>query len=247
MAVLLIGMGLPSVVTASDGPETREKSYKQEFAVDAGLWISTYIMETSWAQPSGLRDFPTASFDKSVRRQLHGDEVRAADNPGEMAWRRYSDYGIAGMVTGSVATAAAGEGWRSLSQVSRAFAVNNVATTLLKNAVHRSRPKPTISKSEPQDGDNAKSFPSGHSSNAMVAATSLMLLTPDVHPAIHYAIFTLGASVGLGRIMADRHFFTDVLVGAALGVGSTLAVFSSENTLVSVVAGPSTVGLCFHF
>jgi len=137
--------------------------------------------------------------------------------------------------------------WNKLALVSRTFAVNNFATTLLKNAVHRSRPKPIFSDAAPQDGDNAKSFPSGHSSNAMVAATSLVLLTPDQHPAVHALIYGLGASIGLARILADRHFLTDVLVGGAMGYFITRAVFQHSSEEYGLAAGVSSLGVRFVF
>ena len=212
------------------------------YAIDAGLWMATYSMERYWDQPSGLRDFPTSSIDHKVRASLHGSEVDADYNDREMTWRHYSDAGSI-----AVPFMNQDQSSRNLSLVSRAFAINNFATTLLKNAVHRSRPKPTLNSDVHQDGDNAKSFPSGHSSNAMVAATSLVLLTPNQSPAVHAGIYALGASIGLARIMADRHFLTDVLVGGALGYWVTRAVFEQEDGQGPIVAGVSSLGFRFVF
>lgn len=223
------------------------------FAVDAGLWIATYAMETYWTQPEGLRTFPTTSFDEFARNRLHGAELEEEYTPRERAWRKYSDLGIAGLVVGSLATPLVSDDsrWSKLSKVSRAFAINNFATIFLKNAVHRSRPKPSRLESVPQDGDNAKSFPSGHASNAMVAATSIVLLTPDKPVAFHAAVYGLAGSIAVARVLADRHHLTDILVGAALGYGVTRLTFQSENAeqrdQAKVLAGLSSVGLQFSF
>jgi membrane-associated phospholipid phosphatase len=76
----------------------------------------------------------------------------------------------------------------------------------------------------------------------MVAATSIVLLTPDQPAVFHAAIYGLGASIGLARIMADRHFLTDVLVGGAIGYGITRAVFADQKSQTSVVAGLTSLG-----
>ena len=218
-------------------------------AIDAGLWLTVYAMETYWRQPTGLRTFPTDGFDRSARDIIHGTQLDEECNPREMLWRRYSDYGVAGLVAGSIAVplASSSEQIQKLGAVSRAFAVNNLATTFLKHAVHRSRPKPTLSNAVPQDGDHAKSFPSGHSSNAMVAATSIVLMTPGKPLAFHAAIYGLGASIGMARIMADRHFLTDVLAGAAIGVGITHVVFWEQQSLGTMSAGVNSIGYILKF
>ena len=238
----------PTAVCAFDEPKP-QGSHGSSLAVDAGLWIATYAMETYWIQPEGINNFPTSSIDKYAREKTHGPQVDAEYTSREMAWRNYSDAGITGMVAGAIASPFATKGpqLEKLSLVSRSFAVNNFATTFLKNAVHRSRPKPSLNPTVEQDGDNAKSFPSGHSSNAMVAATSIVLMTPDKPAAFHAVVYGLGASIGLARIMADRHFLTDVLVGGALGYGITRSVFTNQKQDTNVIAGLTSIGFRFVF
>ena len=219
------------------------------FATDAGLWLGTYAMESLWHQPNGVRNFPSESLDLDVRRSTHGGHVNNDYNSREMAWRRYSDTGIAGLVAGAIATPL-GQGSHtiaSLAKVSRAFAVNNFACTLIKNAVHRSRPKPTLSMSVDQGDDNAKSFPSSHASNAMVAATSIAFLTPDAPIALHAFVYAFGASIGMGRIMADRHFFTDVVAGSAIGVGITRWVFANSDDNHAIFFRGNSIALQIRF
>jgi membrane-associated phospholipid phosphatase len=68
------------------------------------------------------------------------------------------------------------------------------ATTLLKYAIHRTRP----------NGDDDHSFPSGHTAMATVNGT----------PGWRYGL-TVG--VGWGRQAGGKHYATDVLAGAGLG------------------------------
>lgn len=199
---------------------------------DAGLWTVTWGMENFWHQPAGVRNFPTTSLDMGVRSRLHGELVEKTYSERERAWRQFSDFSIAGLVTGSLATPMLMQkrSIQPLIKVSRAFALNNFACSLLKNAVHRARPKPALIPEVAQNGDNAKSFPSSHASNALVAATSMVLMTPESSAVFHATIYALGASIAIGRVMADRHFFTDIVVGGAIGAGITHWVFSRSDS-----------------
>jgi hypothetical protein len=216
---------------------------------DAGLWISTWAIEELWHQPDGHKRFPGGSFDRKVRSVLHGAQVDEFYNKRENAWRKFSDAGVGGMVVGSFSLALGTDGLKSpeLSAVSRAFAANNFLTVLMKNAVHRSRPKASFKDSVRQDGDNAKSFPSGHASNALAAASCIVLMTPARGPWFHAVIYGIGASIGFARIMADRHFFTDVLVGGALGFGVTHLAFNGSESNIRLTAGPTSLGLAYNF
>jgi undecaprenyl-diphosphatase len=69
----------------------------------------------------------------------------------------------------------------------------------------------------PDAGDDHRrnsSFPSSHSANAMALAWMLSRRWPKWTP----GFFLLGALVGFSRIYLDRHFLSDVLVGAAVGI-----------------------------
>jgi membrane-associated phospholipid phosphatase len=87
--------------------------------------------------------------------------------------------------------------------------VTNIAITLaLKEIVKKPRP----------DLSDTKSFPSGHTSTAFQSASFLQKRYGWKYgvPAYLLAGFT-----GFTRINADKHDGWDVLVGAAIGIGST--------------------------
>jgi len=79
--------------------------------------------------------------------------------------------------------------------------------TLLKSATHTLRP----------DGSSYNSFPSGHTTQAFAAATFLNEEYKDRYPWIPYASYTVASSVGLLRVANNRHYISDVLVGAGIG------------------------------
>jgi membrane-associated phospholipid phosphatase len=102
-------------------------------------------------------------------------------------------------------------------------------TDLLKQSVGRRRPftyRENISDLSPEHFNDARaSWPSGHTSVAFALGTSYWLSRKTAaSPTIKRII--LGATIltGLLRVPAGRHFPSDVLSGAALGVGSALLV-----------------------
>ena len=80
-------------------------------------------------------------------------------------------------------------------------------TTILKSATHTLRP----------DGSSYNSFPSGHTTQVFAAATFLNEEYKDRYPWMPYASYTVASSVGLLRIANNRHYISDVLVGAGIG------------------------------
>ena len=83
-----------------------------------------------------------------------------------------------------------------------------VSTTLLKNGTHVMRP----------DGENDKSFPSGHTAQAFLGA--VMIQREYGYKSVWYPIgaYAVATSVGVLRVMNNRHYTSDVLVGAGIGM-----------------------------
>lgn len=107
-------------------------------------------------------------------------------------------------------------GW----QIVGTLAVNTIVTQGLKYAVNEQRPYtkyPLLI--HPYDAsETGHSFPSGHTSTAFALAASLSIEYKKwyfVVPAYAYA-----TAVGYSRLYLGEHYPTDVLAGAAIGVGS---------------------------
>lgn len=106
------------------------------------------------------------------------------------------------------------------------YGLTLLSTNLIKVAVKRPRPltyNPAFPAETRFDGDARLSFPSGHSSMAFAAATTLALGLFDRHGGTAGA--WTGAALGYGaaatvaslRMAGGKHFVTDVVAGAVLG------------------------------
>ena len=75
------------------------------------------------------------------------------------------------------------------------------------------------------DTGEPNSFPSGHTAQAFVAAT--FMAKEYGHKSAWYSIgaYSVATSVGVLRVMNNRHWVSDVLVGAAIGIFSTEIVY----------------------
>lgn len=99
-----------------------------------------------------------------------------------------------------------------------AVVVNLAYTELVKVAVGRERP----------NGENNKSFPSGHTSNSFTMAA-----VAERHYGWKVGVpaYALATVVGLSRIQQDKHYLSDVVGGATLGyiVGRTVVRVNSQS------------------
>lgn len=105
----------------------------------------------------------------------------------------------------------------------------------LKYTVKRKRP----------DSSKRNSFPSGHTATAFMAATMLYKEYGEISPWIGVGAYTSSTLVAVGRMMNNRHWMSDVLAGAGIGIMSTeLGYFLSDLIFkkkpVKEILGPST-------
>lgn len=75
------------------------------------------------------------------------------------------------------------------------------------------------------DGSTYDSFPSGHTSSAFASAT--LLYEEYGHRSVWYSVggYGVATSVGALRILNNRHWLSDVLFGAGVGIGATEVVY----------------------
>lgn len=70
------------------------------------------------------------------------------------------------------------------------------------------------------DETSHNSFPSGHTATAFMTATLLHKEYEWRSPWISISGYTIAAVTGFSRIMNNRHWMSDVVAGAAIGIGS---------------------------
>ena len=91
----------------------------------------------------------------------------------------------------------------------------------LKNWADRDRPP--LSNPEPEplvDLPATYSFPSGHATVSFACATVLALAVPR----LRLPLFALATLIAFSRVYVGVHYPFDVLAGAALGVGTAIAL-----------------------
>lgn len=120
--------------------------------------------------------------------------------------------------------------------LSEVFVLNAGLNTLFKYAVRRPRPflydadMDAVPLSERQDSDAGLSFYSQHSSSAFAMATAGSYLFMLRHPESKWVVPIWIVSEGLAattaamRVLAGKHFISDVLVGAVVGSAMGLLI-----------------------
>jgi membrane-associated phospholipid phosphatase len=91
------------------------------------------------------------------------------------------------------------------------YTINNTLTSNLKNLTHVARP----------DGQSFDSFPSQHTSATFSAATLLHHEYGD--NSVWYSVggYTVATATGALRIAKGKHWLSDVMAGAGVGIAST--------------------------
>ena len=100
----------------------------------------------------------------------------------------------------------------------KSIALNFIIVYSLKYSVYMVRPDST-------GPERTNSFPSGHTANAFTAAT--LLHKEFGKESIWYSIggYGVASTVGVFRMLNNRHWFSDVLAGAGIGILSTNLIY----------------------
>ena len=91
-----------------------------------------------------------------------------------------------------------------------------------------------VTKVERPDFSSRNSFPSGHTATAFMGAEFLRMEYQDVSPWIGVAGYTVAVGTGFFRMYNNRHWLTDVLAGAGIGILSAKAAYWLYPTISSV-------------
>ncbi len=200
----------------------------------------------AWCEPPGI--------DRAARDALRWSSTKTAahlsDAMGLLA-APAADFGLLWAAGRDGGATGGQEGVDALLLAESVF-VSGLANEIVKNAVGRERPfvwalDAGAKSKTPHPADNELSFYSGHTSSTFTAAaaggTIAALRGYRLAPAIFATGGAIGAFTGYLRIAADKHWLTDVLVGAAVGIGVGILVpvaFHGRRTsdVPSPVVGP---------
>jgi membrane-associated phospholipid phosphatase len=140
----------------------------------------------------------------------------------DKGWATASDIGRDALVASAFLVPAVQEDWdgdlQALGSIGAAFALTQGA----KQAFPRLRP----------DGSDNDSFPSGHSSTSFAAAATLQ---NRYGWKVGLPAQLVAAFVGVARVQAHKHYWSDVLVGAAIGEAAGFLITSRHDSDVQVI------------
>src|SRR5882672_161820 len=200
-----------------------------------GLSAASLALRLFLNAPDQPRWDSTILFDESARNALRASSESGRSRAASFSNAAYVLTAVPFMVDAMFVT------WLGHGQMDAAvqlalidietLAITTLMTTALQRAVGRARPFLRECASNPNsDSDCAgsannrnSSFISGHASLAFSAATTLCVqhsrlsLYGSADPVVCPAALTIAAGSSLLRVVADRHWISDVIAGAVLG------------------------------
>lgn len=135
-------------------------------------------------------------------------------------------YAAAAGVLATAVVMRDGSTWRTGTRILAAHLLATALRGVVKSMVDRTRPEAAarrgdyvLRKGERHESD-FNSFPSGHTAGAVAVA---MAVGRD-HPGARGPAFGLATLTGAAQIVRSRHYVTDVVAGAVIGVAAELLV-----------------------
>lgn len=176
-----------------------------------------------WPEALGLVALTGITFvtDGSIRATIQGHNSRFRNSVADLG----NAFGNARYVYPALLLGTLGGkvvGSSDLNRVSwRAFkstALGGAATLVLKSLIGRRRPE--VSPDDPYRFSpisfSFNSLPSGHTTTAFALATSLAMETKSDLPDI--VLYGLAATTAFARMHVDKHWASDTLLGAGIGI-----------------------------
>ncbi|CAN5725807.1 hypothetical protein BH11MYX2_BH11MYX2_27620 [soil metagenome] len=224
---------------ASADPKPREPWYRGKYgsnrvfhlSLTVGLGLGFLVSETvakDALAPNECRWCSPPGFDRSIRDSL------VWNNPDRAATLSNIDaYVVSPLVgLGLLYLSDKDASWTRLVDdglpILETVAISQAITQAVKFSVGRARPYVRLGGGGTGNADENLSFWSGHSALAFGITTSAGLVAHWRHYWTEPYIWAAGISLSLSteylRIGADKHYFSDVLVGGLVGVGSGLLI-----------------------
>lgn len=190
----------------------------------------------------------TFVFDDDIRDKLQGTKsgaLETATDVGGIIGNPFVHLGVAGVVYGGGLLAGSPK-WRETGEMlGEAALLADAASFVLKQAMGRSRPSETGDKGSfrPfQFKSDYDSMPSMHTASSFAMA-SVMASTSENY-AVKALYYSVAAFVGFSRMYQDKHWASDVVLGAAIGelCGRVVTKYHASHSkfaLVPMMSGDS--------
>ncbi len=172
------------------------------------------------------------SLDPTIKEEVNYQHTPALDNATGFG-EKYGSISYAGIFAGGMYLTGKIIGNKSLATTGRMLTesvlYSGLAVSLLKYTVGRSRPytdEGPVTMFTYSFQEANVSFPSGHTATAF--AISTVLANRIDNPIATVALYGLAGFTGYQRIYDDKHWFSDVFVGAAIGYFIGRSIVNSE-------------------
>lgn len=187
----------------------------------ASLAFKPYTFVESSLLPAGMLLASALHYDYLLDENIIKAGYRKAPQYPISDWVQYSPAAL--MLTLKLCGVQGRNDWvRMLTADAIASAAMIALVNGSKYSIGRLRP----------DGSTRNSFPSGHTATSFMAATMLHLeYGQTVSPWISTLGYMTATSVGISRVVQDRHWISDVTAGASIGIFSTYLGYSLTDML----------------
>jgi membrane-associated phospholipid phosphatase len=163
----------------------------------------------------------TYAFDKDIRSKvagMHSGTLRSLTDAGSLAGNPFIHIGAAAAIYGAAAVADSPRYMLLGQQLGEALFLADGSTLVLKQAVGRGRPATGDGNADfrPfQFKTDYDSLPSMHTASSFAVAHVLASKTESVPAKVLY--YAAASFVGFSRLYQDKHWTSDLIIGAAIG------------------------------
>jgi hypothetical protein len=202
-------------------PQTTNRKFKSQ---REGIW--------SVAIPAAMISYGVISIESDALKKLDystRDELIEDNSMWYNGWDDYFQFSPAVLAFGLKMG-----GMESKHKLSDMFILYGLSNLLESGVVYTAK---CLAGRERPDGSNYRSFPSGHTATAFVAAEFLHQEYKDKPARISVGGYGMATLIGISRVYNNRHWVSDVVAGAGIGILSTKIAYWVYPSLQKLFSG----------